>query len=103
MTVSPPKEGDKVSETKVQCAFRRAIPLLACGLLATLTFFLVSNQVTRDVAWALAASVAGLYITILALRPIALWTMDRARQFLGIAEDPTIALQDDTGATSATL
>ena len=92
-----------MSETKVQCAFRRAIPLLACGLLATLTFFLVSNQVTRDVAWALAASVAGLYAIILVLRITTLWTRDRVRQLLGIAEDPTSLLSEDAGATSATF
>ena len=91
-----------MSETKVQCAFRRAIPLLACGLLATLTFFLVSNQVTRDVAWALAASVAGLYLAILVLRPIALWTREKIYQLLGV-EDPTSLLSEDAGATSATL
>lgn len=90
-------------ETKVQCAIRRTIPVLACGLWATLTLFLVNSQITREVAWALAALVAGLYFAILVLRGIVLWMMDRARQFLGIAEDPTIALQDDTGATSATL
>ena len=92
-----------MSETKVQCAFRRAIPLLACGLLATLTFFLVSNQVTRDVAWALAASVAGLYITILVLRATALWTREKIYRLLGIVEDPTSLLSEDAGATSATL
>ena len=90
-------------ETKVQCAIRRTIPLLACGLLAALTFFLVNNQVTREVTWGLVALVAGLYAIILVLRITTLWTRDRVRQLLGIAEDPTSLLSEDAGATSATF